>query len=77
MALNVTPSQQLSNIGTISWNINQDFLALGLRIGTDTSILASFNKIASPESWAASPGSTDSLLEKDAVIFNAYLKKKK
>tara|TARA_B110000444_G_C18414975_1_gene399778 strand:- start:67 stop:315 length:249 start_codon:yes stop_codon:yes gene_type:complete len=51
-------------------------LSLALDLSQDATVIGSFNTIASPASFATTVNSA-ALAVKDAIIFNAYLKKKK
>lgn len=77
MALNTTPATQLSMIGLRTWNVADDFLALPLGLDGYTNFLGGLNAVASPATWDDNPLTDQADLRKDAVIFNAYLKKKK
>tara|TARA_R110002051_G_scaffold172562_1_gene242819 strand:- start:170 stop:400 length:231 start_codon:yes stop_codon:yes gene_type:complete len=76
MALNTVPTSN-GVIGGRTWSIANTFLALPLEIDADSSVLAGFNTIASPVTWDADPATDQADLKKDAIIFSAYLKKKK
>jgi len=76
MALNTVPTSY-GVIGGRTWNVANPFLALPLEIDADTSVLAGFNAIAAPATWDNNPGTDQADLKKDAIIFGAYLKKKK